>query len=291
VLQGLLGPLVVRPAAAPAAPDVDVVALTHLYNGVRTLNGAEADTRVRIEPGRRARIRVINTDEGPTSTWVTGASPRPVAVDGVDRHGPTPIEHAAVLVTAGGRADLEVTMPADGSPVRVQVGGPLSIVLGARSFDVAPAARPTATLDLLTYGTPAPLDLDPERADRSFTYDIGRRPGFIDGRPGYFWTVNGHLFPDVPMFVVTEGDTVRMRISNHSGDVHPMHLHGHHAVVLARDGVASTGSPWWTDSLNVGDGESYDIAFRADNPGIWVDHCQTWSTPATDSSSTSPTRA
>jgi hypothetical protein len=64
-----------------------------------------------------------------------------------------------------------------------------------------------------------------------------------------------------------------MRISNHSGDVHPMYLHGHHAVVLARDGVASTGSPWWTDSLNVGDGEWYDIAFRADNPGIWADHC------------------
>lgn len=27
------------------------------------------------------------------------------------------------------------------------------------------------------------------------------------------------------------------------------------------------------DSLNVGDGESYDIAFVADNPGVWMDHC------------------
>jgi FtsP/CotA-like multicopper oxidase with cupredoxin domain len=44
-------------------------------------------------------------------------------------------------------------------------------------------------------------------------------------------------------------------------------------VVLARDGVPATGSPWWIDSLNVGDGESYDIAFLAGNPGIWVDHC------------------
>ena len=75
------------------------------------------------------------------------------------------------------------------------------------------------------------------------------------------------------MFVVAEGDVVRMRISNHSGAVHPMHLHGHHAVVLSRDGVRATGSPWWVDSLNVGNGESYDIAFVADNPGIWMDHC------------------
>jgi len=64
-----------------------------------------------------------------------------------------------------------------------------------------------------------------------------------------------------------------MTIRNDSGDVHPMHLHGHHAVVLSRDGVAATGSPWWVDSLNVADGETYEIAFLADNPGIWMDHC------------------
>ena len=30
---------------------------------------------------------------------------------------------------------------------------------------------------------------------------------------------------------------------------------------------------WWIDSLQVDDGDSYDIAFVADNPGIWMDHC------------------
>jgi FtsP/CotA-like multicopper oxidase with cupredoxin domain len=52
-----------------------------------------------------------------------------------------------------------------------------------------------------------------------------------------------------------------------------MHLHGHHALVLSRNGKPSTGSPWWVDSLNVANGESYEIAFVADNPGIWMDHC------------------
>jgi FtsP/CotA-like multicopper oxidase with cupredoxin domain len=79
--------------------------------------------------------------------------------------------------------------------------------------------------------------------------------------------------PNIPMYVVREGDVVRVRISNGSGDVHPMHLHGHHAVVLSRNGVKATGSPWWFDSLNVEDGETYDVAFVADNPGIWMDHC------------------
>ncbi|MGH3769056.1 MAG: multicopper oxidase domain-containing protein [Pseudonocardiaceae bacterium] len=121
--------------------------------------------------------------------------------------------------------------------------------------------------------SPAPAGFDPATASRRFEYAIGRWPGFVGGMPGIWWTINGHLFPDVPMFVVHEGDVVRMHISNSSGEVHPMHLHGHHALVLSRNGVAAHGSPWWIDSLNVADGESYEIAFRADNPGLWMDHC------------------
>ena len=271
VRGGLLGALVVAPASSLG--EVDVVALAHLYHGVRTINGDEGDTQVAAPPGSRARVRIINTDNGPMSAWVAGAPFRLVAVDGTGLNEPTTVNDTAVLVTAGGRADIEVTMPADGTPVRVHIGGPTGVVLGSRSYQALAAPKPSATLDLLGYGTPVPLSFDPDRADRRFRYDIGRRPGFLDGRPGLFWTVNGRLYPDVPMFLVAEGNVVRMSISNHSGEVHPMHLHGHHAVVLSRNGEPATGSPWWVDSLNVGDGESYIIAFVAGNPGIWMDHC------------------
>ncbi len=85
--------------------------------------------------------------------------------------------------------------------------------------------------------------------------------------------MNGRLFPDVPRYHVREGDVAVMTVSNASGDVHPMHLHGHHVVVLSRNGEPATGSPWWTDSLDVQSGETYEVAFLADNPGIWMDHC------------------
>jgi FtsP/CotA-like multicopper oxidase with cupredoxin domain len=273
VRRGLLGALVVTPAPPKPARDVDVVALLHLYDGVRTVNGREGDVRVEARPGERARVRVINTENGQTPVWVGGAPFRLVAVDGGDLNEPAPVRDTAVLVTAGGRADIEVTMPEDGSPVRVHLGGPGGVVLGSRSYDAPAVPRPATSLDLLSYGAPAPIGFDPETPDRRFVYEIGRRPGFLDGRPGIWWTINGHLFPDVPMFVVAEGEVVRVRISNNSGEAHPMHLHGHHAVVLSRDGVRATGSPWWVDSLDVGNGESYDIAFVADNPGIWMDHC------------------
>jgi FtsP/CotA-like multicopper oxidase with cupredoxin domain len=85
--------------------------------------------------------------------------------------------------------------------------------------------------------------------------------------------VNGRIYPDVPMFVVARGDLVEVTIENTTGSVHPMHLHGHHMLVLSRDGVKSAGSPWWSDTLEVRPHERYEVAFRADNPGVWMDHC------------------
>jgi len=281
VRRGLLGMLVVDPPvgddAAPEHTEVlDVPALVHIYDGHRTVNGVDGSLRVEAPPGNPVRVRVANTDNGPMPVWVSGAPSHVLAVDGTDVNAPPATSDTWVLVTAGGRVDLGVDMPADGSPVRVELGGSAAVILGlGAALDDPPdrTPRPPTRLDLLTYGTPAPTGLDVAAPDRTFAYVIGRRPGFVKGRPGMWWTVNGRLYPDVPTFVVSEGDVVRMRIENRSGDVHPMHLHGHHAVVLSHNDVPATGSPWWVDSLDVADGDTYEIAFVADNPGIWADHC------------------
>jgi FtsP/CotA-like multicopper oxidase with cupredoxin domain len=276
VERGLLGALIVDPADGPVPPVVDVLALLHVYGGQHTLNGRAADEHVDAAPGTPVRLRVINTDMGTAAVWAS-APYRVVATDGRDVNAPTEVIGRRVLVAAGGRLDLEVTTPADGSVVRMHVGGARSVVVGAGS-PVPPTVRqPGATLDLLSYGAARPLAFDATRPDRRFDYVIGRRLGLVDGRPGSYWTINGHLFPDVPMFHVRVGDVVRMHIVNKSDEVHPMHLHGHHVVVLARDGVRASGSPWSVDSLDVQAGETYDVAFVADNPGIWSDHCHTLS--------------
>jgi FtsP/CotA-like multicopper oxidase with cupredoxin domain len=265
VRGGLFGAFVVLPVTPSDARDV--TAPVHTYAGRRTVAGRTGTTSVDAPAGSVVRVRVINTDNGPLRTWVSGPF-TVAAVDGRDLSGPTAVRDQGLLVGAGGRVDLLVTAPA-----RADLGGGAALVVGPRGTRVAPGSAPTHDLDLLTYGTPAPLPFDPADADRRFDYRIGRRIGLVDGTPGFWWTINGHLFPDMPMFHVTEGDVVRMTISNSSGDVHPIHLHGHHAVVLSRNGVPSTGSPWWVDSLNVADGDTYVIAFVADNPGVWMDHC------------------
>ncbi|GAA4800064.1 hypothetical protein GCM10023200_41180 [Actinomycetospora chlora] len=275
VQGGLFGALVVTPTDGLGGTG-DVTAVTHLYQGRRTVNGLDGDVAAPGAPGTRVRVRVVNTDNGPVQVWVGGAPYRLAAIDGTDVTGPTPTSDA-LNVTAGARADLEIDLPADGAGVRVELGGASAVTFGRPA---APTPRPRGELDPLRYGSPAALPFDPAAADRRFDYVIGRRLGFLDGTPGLFWTINGHLWPDVPMFVVREGDVVRMHIDNRSGQLHPMHLHGHHAVVLARDGVPATGSPWWVDSLDAQDGHTYDVAFVADNPGLWMDHCHNLTHPA-----------
>lgn len=117
------------------------------------------------------------------------------------------------------------------------------------------------------------MSLTEATPDKRFDYVIGQRPGFLDGRLGCWWTITGKTGRYAPSFTVREGHAVAMTITNKSSESHPLHLHGHHLLVLARDGVASTSSSWRTDSLDVTPGESYDVVFHADNPGVWMDHC------------------
>ena len=272
VRRGLFGALVVEPAEQ-LEQESDPVAVVHSYRGRRTINGRTGISRLEAGPGDVLRLRMVNTDNAHLRTWVTGGPYRVLAVDARDLHEPEVVRDEHLVLAAGGRADLELTVPSDGSALTVDLGGGTALVVGPEDAPAVDADGPDEAVDLLSYGTPAPLGFDVAQFDRDFDYDIARRPGFLDGRPGMWWTVNGELLPDVPMYLVEEGDVVRMTIRNDSGDVHPMHLHGHHAVVLSRNGEQATGSPWWVDSLDVLDGETYEIAFVADNPGIWMDHC------------------
>ncbi len=271
VAGGLFGGILIHPSDREA--DVrDVVALAHLYDGEETVDGQPGFKAVPARAGERVRVRLVNTNNGVQHAWSTVPFLLR-ASDGFDVVGPTLVSDRSVRIPAGGRVDLEVRVPVDGSAVRIELLAGVGLLIGPEGSDAAREAQPDEELDLLDYGSAAPIGFDPAAAARQFRYSIGRRPGFLDGRPGLWWTVNGKMYPDMPMMVVREGEVVRVRISNHSGQLHPMHLHGHHAVVLSHNGVEASGSPWWFDSLDVENGDSYEVAFRADNPGIWMDHC------------------
>jgi FtsP/CotA-like multicopper oxidase with cupredoxin domain len=274
VQRGLFGALVIEPPGQQ--PTVfDRVLLAHTFDGIATLDGRNALQSMRVPEGAPVRLRLVNSDSALRRFSVSGTPFRVLASDGQDLNGPEPLERVSLPLAAGGRYDIGFTMPE--LPVRVDVvSSNAGIVLSSRGAP-PPASRDDAKepdFDPLSYGRPAPTPFSASSTfDRKFDLRITKKLGFFDGHPGRQWAINGGIYPDVPMFVVEEGDLVRLTITNDSEVVHPMHLHGHHALVLSRNGQPATGSPWWTDTLNVDPGDEYVIAFRADNPGLWMEHC------------------
>jgi FtsP/CotA-like multicopper oxidase with cupredoxin domain len=103
-----------------------------------------------------------------------------------------------------------------------------------------------------------------ERADVDYTMILN------DGSHGY--TVNGKSFPATEPIVAKLGQRVRIRFMNEGMMIHPMHLHGMHMTVIAKDGWMQP-APWKCDTLNVAPGERWDVIVTCNKPGTWAFHC------------------
>jgi manganese oxidase len=94
-------------------------------------------------------------------------------------------------------------------------------------------------------------------------------------RSGLF-PINGAIYPHIDPIMVREGDRVRIRMINAgSSTFHPMHLHGHQFTIVAEDGnpIHESAQRRVRNTLPVLPGETYDVEFIADNPGVWLFHC------------------
>ncbi|WP_435162999.1 multicopper oxidase family protein [Paenibacillus glycanilyticus] len=89
-----------------------------------------------------------------------------------------------------------------------------------------------------------------------------------------FFTMNGRCFPFTSPLPVRYGESVRIRLGNLMMNAHPIHLHGQQFVVTATDGNSLTlHNRYLKNTILVGSGETYDIEFKAHNPGNWLFHC------------------
>jgi FtsP/CotA-like multicopper oxidase with cupredoxin domain len=235
---------------------------------------ADQEDRRTAKPGSPVRLRLLNSDSLTKHFTLTGTPFRVIAVDGGPVNAPTALVGRQLTLGSGGRFDVEFTMPTH--PVRlveIRAAGAGLLITPDGTGDLAPQA-PTGDFDPTTYGSTAPTPFGAtSHFDRQYTMLLDNQLGFYDGTFTFKWTVNGNVFPDIPPLVVSYGDLVKLTLANRSHYDHPMHLHGHQVLVLSRNGHPVTGSPLWMDTVTVGVGEVWVVAFRADNPGIWMDHC------------------
>ncbi|MDF2679196.1 MAG: copper oxidase [Brevibacillus sp.] len=281
VKKGLLGSLVIEPATStgsPAVPKLDLTLVHHKLGGGAgiTLNGMDGLLKEKVVPGTAVRLRLINADSFPVTLQLQGTSFQVAAIDGNEIHEPNLIANQTLRLAAGGRYDVTFTMPKQSvflSQSKTDIGH--GLLLSPDGSGEVPVLHPDLPVfDPASYGSPQPLPFDLQtRYDRDFRLVFDVQLGFYNGQLDGLWTINGNVFPNTPMLMVKEGDLVKMTFVNRSYMDHPMHLHGHHMLVLSRNGTPATGSPWRTDTLNVAPGETYEVAFRADNPGLWMDHC------------------
>ena len=92
----------------------------------------------------------------------------------------------------------------------------------------------------------------------------------FSGDPARVWTINGKAgSPDAPpLFRAQRGQPVVMGLTNKTGFVQPVHLHGHGGRLLhpLDDGW----EPFWLDTMQIPEGRTLRVAFMADNPGRWT---------------------
>jgi FtsP/CotA-like multicopper oxidase with cupredoxin domain len=204
-------------------------------------NGQVPGPQIRVREGERVRINLRNGLEESTAIHFHGLE-TPNDQDGVPFITQPPVK-------PGEEYTYEFTVPNSGSHMyHSHHNAAKQVALGLLgAFVVEPRLRTAA-----------------DRADVDYTMIIN------DGYHGF--TLNGKSFPATEPVVCKLGQTVRVRFMNEGQMIHPMHLHGMHMTVIAKDGWPQP-MPWKCDTLNVAPGERWDVLIRANNPGVWAFHC------------------
>jgi FtsP/CotA-like multicopper oxidase with cupredoxin domain len=305
VPRGLYGALIVEPKAPPVRYDRDYTVVLHEWTLPRwwlprchppfpacptilDVDGHRDGVQLEARPGERVRLRILDAGEHQHLPALVGVPFRVVALDGHDVHEPQELRGVRLPLGAAQRYDLDFMMPngpvalIDADPRANPVGQRPAVTLGTgpndREAGLTLAYPGDAPLfDFASYGTPAPAPIDWDTpVDAEYSLDLGSYLGFYDGEYTRQFTINGAVFPAIPEILVRPGEVVKIHFSDtgdSTGQGHPMHLHGHTFTVLAKNGQPLLGSPVQLDTVMVGPGETYDVAFRANNPGLWMLHC------------------
>lgn len=294
VKKGLFGPLVIMPkkdstdvyntakSQAPSSGMIeDIVLISHTWQlskgHITSIGLTDNLERRRIESGTSVRLRLVNTGSEPELFELSGTPFQVAAIDGAEVNEPEELVNVLLQVAAGGRNDIIFTMPESPIALRSASNREAVVLISPDGSGETPLGKKVKTVfNPAAYGSPLPTTISLySEFDREFNMLIDvQNFAFYNGKfATQVFRINGKLFPETPMLMVREGELIKLTFVNRSYEDHPLHPHGHHMQVISRNGKPVTGSPWIVDTLNVGPGETYEVAIHADNPGIWMNHC------------------
>jgi manganese oxidase len=215
---------------------------------------------------------LIRVPEGTEiDAFVTNTLPHSLVVRGLATRG---IASSAdtMLVAAGATREVHFTAGAPGTYF-------YHAVKGEPSTD----NRGTVDAELSGAFIVDPRGASPNARDRVFVISLWSKtslPGGIVGRSSLLrFTINGKAWPNTERLTYDIGDTVRFRVINTSGAVHPMHLHGFYFDVGSRgngtiDSVYSSETPpYRVVTERTAQGRTFTMTWVPERAGNWLFHC------------------
>lgn len=253
--------------------------MSTMYN-IYTVNGKSGKLiePLNVNKGDTVRLRFINSGYRSHGIHIPGTDIKVVSTDGQDINGAQVIKDNIVNISPGERYDVEFKVNGsdnfyidfhDNNKFNDQIKIPVNVIGGSGKY-IDEKNLSLQQFDLANYGIPLTnaYTLN-QKYDKEYNIDLG-----VSLKSGNLqYTINGETFSELPPLKLKKDDIVKVTYTNKSNVDHPMHLHGHFFQVIAKNGESVKGAQMMKDTLMIKPNESYTIAFKADNPGNWVQHC------------------
>lgn len=247
------------------------------WGHVITVNGVEAP-KIELGAGERVRLRILNAANGRVfRPDFSRLDAKVIAFDGLATARPLSAE--GLELAPGNRVDLDLVAPAKpGEQVLIfdrftRMPNLLAIL---QAGDAAPDAAVAAPIELDGF---VPTWRGAEREGVGLEFRLNAARG---GPYGIAWMINEQaMFHDTespvsewhePPYALEAGKWIKLRFTNESPRLHPMHLHGQFFKVVARNGHP-VDEAHWRDTVLVRPRETVDIALVPTELGNWMLHC------------------
>jgi len=246
------------------------------WGNLVTVNGSTR-TSLRVRAGDRVRLRLLNSANARIfAPDFSRFDAKLIAVDGLYLRAPIPFP-PRFEIAPGNRIDLDIRfdgMTAGSSPIVDNFVAQRPNTLGTIVVDGVGPRRPA-------FDSPARAKVPrwqqtaQRSVDKEFRLDVSR-----GGPLGLAWSFNGRPFAGHAAHGVHAEHAMTMvanrfyklRFTNDSHRLHPIHLHGMFFRLLARDGTF-VDEPFFRDTVLVHGKETVDIGVVPLDTGDWMMHC------------------
>lgn len=240
-----------------------------------TVNGQERP-EFELAAGETVRLRILNAANGRVfAPDFSALDAQIIAFDGLSTARPLSTE--GLVLAPGNRVDLELTAPADeGRIARVMdryTRRPFQLATLSTTVAASePTPRPSRTQGFVPRWEGA------EQLPPDLVFRLNAARG---GPYGLQWMINEHAMiheegemseSHAAHYRLPRGKWAKMRFTNESSRLHPMHLHGQFFKVVARNGQP-VNEEHWRDTVLVGPRETVDVGLVPTEPGTWMLHC------------------